>query len=193
MTRGAGGGTGRVRIISGTWKGRWIATPQGLHVRPTADRVKEAIFSKLQFRVPGSRVVDAFAGTGSLGIEALSRGAQSLVSIELDADSCTLIKQNLADLGADSRCSVIRADAARSETWDSLGGAADLILADPPYQGEIGSRFLEVAAEDRLRHGGVIVLEHDRSRTYPAPQGLRHVETRAYGSSAVSYFEKDEL
>ena len=99
-----------MRVITGTAKGIQLKTPEGMNTRPTADRVKEALFSIIQFEILGAKVLDLFGGTGQLGIEALSRGASSAVFVDHSEDACRIIRENLKRTGFSQRASVIRAD-----------------------------------------------------------------------------------
>ena len=99
-----------MRVIAGAERGITLKTPEGLRTRPTAERVKEGLFSAIQFEIPGTRVLDLFAGTGQLGIEALSRGARDAVFVDMGADACRLVRENLQRTGLTGRAQVVQAD-----------------------------------------------------------------------------------
>jgi 16S rRNA (guanine966-N2)-methyltransferase len=128
-----------MRIIAGRWRGRTLAAPPGDATRPTADRTREALFSMLTSRIgsfDGLRVADIFAGTGALGLEALSRGATSCVFVERDREAVATLKANIAKLGAEG--ADVRAQAAES----FAGGPFDMVFMDPPYGSSLGQKVL---------------------------------------------------
>jgi len=177
-----------VRIVAGRYRGQRLATLPGIAVRPTADRVKEALFSILGERVEGARVLDCFAGTGALGIEALSRGAARVVFVEEDREVLELLRRNLAHVGAGAEVRVYRGDALRPASWAGEAVPADVILADPPYHRDLAPRFLEAMAEaDALRGGGLLVVEHERG-VVPVHVAWQPVERRRYGDTVLSFF-----
>jgi len=177
-----------VRVVAGRYRGLRLATLPGLAVRPTADRVKEALFSILGERVDGARVLDCFAGTGALGIEALSRGAARVVFVEEDREALELLRRNLARVGAEAEVRVCRGDALRPASWVREAVPADVILADPPYHRDLVPRFLEAMAEaGALRGGGLLVVEHERG-VVPAHVAWQPVESRRYGDTVLSFF-----
>src|SRR5262249_26099116 len=132
----------RVRIVAGEWRGRVIAAPAGDAVRPTTDRVREAWMSIVQPWIPGARVIDLFAGSGALGLEALSRGAVSCDFVEASDKSLVALRANIAKLDAASRSTVHRSDALKYAS--SLGaGAYDVGFADPPYERGLAPALVE--------------------------------------------------
>lgn len=177
-----------VRVVAGRYRGRRLATRPGRELRPTGDRVKEALFSILGPRVEGALVVDAFAGTGALGIEALSRGAGRVVFVEEDPAALAILGKNL-DLLEDGGETLVRhADALRPDAWGAGVLPADVILADPPYHRGLARGFLDaLAGVDPLRTDGILALEHERE-VEPAHAGWRPVERRRYGDTALSFF-----
>jgi 16S rRNA (guanine966-N2)-methyltransferase len=169
-----------MRIVGGEWRGRTIKAPPGSSVRPTLDRVREAWMSIVQLALPGARVLDLFAGTGALGIEALSRGAESAEFVDSDSRSLTVLRANLESLGATARSTVTRADALAFV--ESLApDAYDVVFADPPYATDAGVQL----ARRWLRSpfSSVIGIEHARS--VAMPEGG---ETRRYGDSRVTFY-----
>lgn len=179
---------GSVRVVAGTYRGLRLATGAGEAVRPTADRVKEALFSILGSRIPGAAVLDCFAGTGALGIEALSRGAARVAFVETDAAALSLLRGNLSRLAGTPSAAVIAADAFRPETWGAGTLPVDVILADPPYRRGLGDRFLEALEPGAaLRPGGVLVLEHEKEAD-PANPRWRPADRRRYGDTVLSLY-----
>ncbi len=191
MPRAGGGRTG-VRVVAGRFRGLRLATPAGIEIRPTADRVKEALFSILGARVAGARVVDAFAGTGALGIEALSRGAAGVAFVERGRRPLALLEGNLARLGEGGEAArVVAMDALRPEAWPGGVLPADLVLADPPYRMGLGEAFLAaLAGVEALAPGGVLVLEHETG-TAPAHPSWQNVQRRVYGDTALSWYREE--
>lgn len=178
-----------MRIIAGSFKGRRIEAPDWEGLRPTSDKLRETLFNVLAPRIDGARVVDGFAGTGAVGIEALSRGAAHVTFVEQDARAARLIQVNLDRCGvAPERYAIIRATFQAPRQW---GNAApvDLVLLDPPYG------FLELdaalrAAELLLGPGGLLVVEHAARRGGPEVSGnLRRVRVLRSGDSALSFYE----
>ena len=172
-----------MRVIAGTWGGRRLQAPRGQSTRPTSDRVREALFSVLGGRVAGARVLDLYAGSGALGIEALSRGAGSAVFVDTAPAALRAIRANLEALGAD-------ADVRRADALRFLGGASadarqyDLVFLDPPYRlaGRLG-RELSEALPPVLAPGAVVVTESDR-RT-PLDIELPLHDERRYGDTLI--------
>jgi 16S rRNA (guanine966-N2)-methyltransferase len=169
-----------MRIVGGEWRGRIIKAPRGSLVRPTLDRVREAWMSIVQLSLPGASILDLFAGSGALGIEALSRGASSAEFIDSDLRSLAVLRANLAQLGAEARATVTRADALKFVA--SLPpGAYDVVFADPPYATDACVRLAERWLESPF--SGVLGIEHARSVVMP-PGG----DTRRYGDSGVTFY-----
>ena len=158
---GAKGAAGKLRIIGGVWRGRSIAVPPE-SVRPTSDRAREAVFNRLihgfadhVFRLPGAVVVDAFAGSGALGLEALSRGAARATFLERDSATAALIKANIATLGAEDRAAVIGADATAPPRATE---PCDLLLIDPPYgENVMTASLMGLARAGWLQPGALVV------------------------------------
>lgn len=160
VPRGPGSG---MRIIAGEWRGRRLSTPPGLSTRPTADRVRETLFNMLASRIgpfDGLRVADLFAGSGALGIEALSRGAAVALFVENDPKALPAIRANVAALGAQERVRILAGSALSLPAPDQ---PFDLIFADPPYAPGSGTRTVaSVAAAQWLAPGGWMAVETDR-------------------------------
>ena len=154
-----------MRVITGTARGRKLAEPKDMSVRPTTDMVKEAIFSVVQFDVPGRRVLDLFAGTGQLGIEALSRGAAECVFVDNSAASVALVKKNLEI--CKMQAPVIRADAL---AYLQGCGKFDLALIDPPYHAGLYDKVLQTLFSfDIINNGGIILVESMCGEPMPEP------------------------
>jgi 16S rRNA (guanine966-N2)-methyltransferase len=169
-----------VRVVAGDFRGRRLAAPRGVRTRPTADRVREALFSMLG-DVSGARVLDLYAGSGALGIEALSRGAHSAVFVERDPRAVAVIERNLASLGLEQR--VVRQDAVRF--LRSAEGMFDLVFCDPPY--DAASRLAGPLAEhlpERTAEGARIVTESDKRKPLEFPLPL--LTERTYGDTRIA-------
>ncbi|RPJ59814.1 MAG: 16S rRNA (guanine(966)-N(2))-methyltransferase RsmD [Acidobacteria bacterium] len=179
-----------MRIISGSLKGRRLKTPAWEGLRPTSDRLRETLFNILAPRVAGARVLDGYAGTGAVGLEAYSRGAAEVVFVERDERAATLIRENLRHCGVPQACAIMRADIGRLS--GSFARRFDLILLDPPYD----ERELEAAVERAaawLADDGLLVLEHARRRAAPlAAADLVRIRVVASGDSALSFYERRE-
>lgn len=181
-----------MRIIGGQARGRRIHTLKGMRLRPTADRVKEALFNILPPDFPGARVLDLFAGSGSLSLEALSRGAASVVLVESSRDAARLIDRNLKNLEFSDR----------AEIWVQPVNAAlrqlrarrmkfDLVFLDPPYdEGWVGKVLASIDEGRVLRTAGVVIAEHSRREPVAGRYGsLALGDQRAYGDTRLSFFE----
>jgi len=179
-----------VRVITGTARGRRLETLPGDATRPTSEKVKESLFSAIQFDIEGRRVLDLFAGSGQLGIEALSRGAAEAVFVEKRLDAVRLVKENLA------LCQL--QDKARVHAGDSLaylrsGEKFDLIFLDPPYGSDLLNQALEmIAAFDICRAHGIIVAESAADKVLPAmPAPYRLYREYRYGQIKLTVFHRD--
>ncbi len=180
-----------MRVIAGEAKGRRLLAPRGLGTRPTADRVREALFNILGPRVAGAAVLDLFAGSGAVGIEALSRGAARAVFVERDRAAVAALRANLARLGLGPRARVIARDA--EAALRDLGRQAtrfDLVFLDPPYAGDLAARTLvALGGGDHLASAGLVVVQHRTKAELPEVQGvLRRVRTRRFGGTTLTFF-----
>jgi 16S rRNA (guanine966-N2)-methyltransferase len=178
-----------VRIIAGERKGHTIFAPKGRDTRPTSDRVRENVFNIVAPWIGGARVLDLYAGSGAMGLEALSRGAAAAVFIEADAEAVRTIERNLDKLRL-TGATVVRAAATTGLAQETAAGRKyDLVLADPPYamtDYDTLARYLpRVLAED-----GLLVFESD-ARTEPELEGLAVRTSRKYGSTRVTVFEHE--
>jgi 16S rRNA (guanine(966)-N(2))-methyltransferase RsmD len=178
-----------LRIIAGSLKGRRLKTPTWEGVRPTSDKLRETLFNIIAQRVPDARVLDAYAGTGAIGIEAISRGAAQVTFVDRDPRALKLVAENLQRCGLADRYVIIRARLGH-ETPPSLASASvDLAVLDPPYD-EPDLAAAVSAAEPLLAPGGLLILEHARRR--PAPEragGLMRVRDVTSGDSALAFYE----
>ena len=179
-----------MRVIAGEHKGRRLAAPTWPGLRPTSDRLKETVFAILAPRLEGARVLDGFAGSGALGIEALSRGAASVVFIELDSRAAGLIERNLAHCRITDGYVMMRAEFTRALRQLPADRRFDLALLDPPYDLADLASMVEAAA-GRMAPGGVLVLEHASRREAPARAGsfaaVRQVKA---GDSTVTFYRE---
>ncbi len=155
-----------MRIITGTAKGKTLLTPKGMDVRPTTEKVKEAIFSMIQFDLDGTYVLDLFGGTGQLALEALSRGASGAVITDNSRESVDIIRQNISSTKMTDRCSVIRSDSSLFIKRYSSGRKFNVVFIDPPYDSGLVHESLRLISEhDICSYNPVIVCETD---THPA-------------------------
>ena len=181
-----------MRVITGKARGIQLKTPNGLLTRPTADRVKEALFSIIRFDVPGARVLDLFGGTGQLGIEALSQGAEHAVFTDARQEACKLIEENLRRTKLTAEARVVRCD--YLEYLNRCRETFDIIFLDPPY----AEVFLETALKriteiDILRSGGIIVAERPLGKELSfAPAGYTRSKDYKYGKTLLTIYRKED-
>lgn len=184
-----------MRIISGSARGRTLVSPKHEGLRPTSDRVKESLFNILTVRLgslSGVRVLDLFAGTGNLGIEALSRGAESAIFIDESRESVLLINKNLQLTGFMDRGTVIQKNvvAALKHLEDVVKFPFGLVFLDPPYRMNLASQVIEcLSGSALLDTGNLIVAETSRREDLPQHIGrLEQIDRRVYGDTAISFF-----
>jgi len=179
-----------MRVITGKARGVVLKTPEGMATRPTADRVKEAIFNIIQFDVPTSRVLDLFGGTGQLGIEALSRDAKFAVFVDEREDACRLIRENLKRTKFESLARVIRSD--YMAFLRSCKDKFDIILLDPPYAEVFLENSLKMITEiDILQSGGIIVTERPVGKELPWDfPGFERSKDYKYGKTLITIYKK---
>jgi 16S rRNA (guanine(966)-N(2))-methyltransferase RsmD len=176
----------QIRIIAGSLKGRRIAGPEWTGLRPTSDRLRESLFNVLAGTVVGARVLDGFAGTGAIGIEALSRGAAHVTFVEQDPRALDLIGENLTRCGVTGGYTVLGADVATAR----LPAAFDLVFLDPPYT--VAPDDAVEAAARVMAPGGRLVIEHaTRSVASAAIAGLTRTRTLTAGDSALSFYRRE--
>jgi 16S rRNA (guanine(966)-N(2))-methyltransferase RsmD len=182
-----------MRVIGGAAKGRRLSVPKGRAVRPTAARVKESLFNILPRDFSGMKVLDLYAGTGNLSIEALSRGADHALLVDASARSALTIKENLRRLGFAAQSAVWVAPVARSlRSLARRNESFDFIFLDPPYEQGLAGRSLEIIARCRLlRETGTLIAEHSaREKLKPAYDSLRLHDQRRYGDTLLSFYER---
>lgn len=179
-----------MRIVSGLYRGRRIEAPKGRMVRPTTDKVRGAIFNVLQSQglIDGAVCLDLFCGTGGMGLEALSRGAQFCTFVDSARDSLAVTRSNIASLGAEGLSRVIAADALKLAVRTDISAPADLVFLDPPYE-----RGLLVPALERLHAGGwlaegaTVVCEAEKRYDGAFPDFLTQQDDRRYGEVRVFF------
>lgn len=181
-----------MRVIAGKARGIALKTPEGIKTRPTTDKVKEALFSILQFELPGARVLDLFGGTGQLGIEALSRDADSVVFVDAREEACRLIRENLKRTHFEAQAQVLRRD-----YLDYLNHCRDsfrIILLDPPYAEVYLENALNRIVEiDILQSGGIIVAERPLGKELPPDiPGYTRSRDYKYGKILLTLYRKQE-
>lgn len=175
-----------MRVITGTARGRVLKTLEGENVRPTTERVKEALFSIIQFDVEGRRVLDLFAGSGQLGIEALSRGAVSAVFTDSDKDAIAIVKTNLEATGLGGKAAVLQTDA--FSFLQTTGLVFDVVFLDPPYGTGLLQKALPLAAE-KMAPGGVIICEAPFVERLPDTAGTFKIhKVYRYGKTAIAIY-----
>ena len=180
-----------MRIISGSARGRRLKEPVGLEIRPTSDMVKESIFNIIQFDIEGRRVLDLFAGTGQMGIEALSRGAKSAAFVDSGSDAIKLIHNNLKLCAFSESAAVYRRDAMKF--LESRDEAYDLIFIDPPYDtGLVSAAIEKIIRFDKLSVNGIIICETRAEQLLPAvsPPYLLHKSYR-YGGVKITRYTRE--
>lgn len=182
-----------MRIVGGDFRGRPLATPRGDATRPTTDRTREAVFNVLAHRfgerLHGARVLDLFAGTGALGLEALSRGAAYAVFIEEGVEGRGLIRANVEAFGLTGRTKIFRRDATRLGEAGTLGPFG-LVFADPPYGKGLGERALRSAREGCwLAPGALCVVEEAASASFEPGEGFSVIDQRSYGDTVIRFVE----
>ncbi len=180
---------GSLSITGGTLRSRHVRVPRGRTVRPTAARAKEALFSILQPRLSGARVLDLFAGTGSLGFEALSRGAAFVTFVEIDRVVAAQLRDTARELGVAERAEILLGDVNRATV--RLRDHYDLVFADPPYaQPPPTAAFDALATSGRIDDGSHIVYEHSARATAPTFARLILRRTERYGETAFAFYQK---
>ncbi|MGN0806774.1 MAG: 16S rRNA (guanine(966)-N(2))-methyltransferase RsmD [Candidatus Coproplasma sp.] len=179
-----------MRIISGRHRGRKLAEFTAEGIRPTSDRAKESLFNIISSKIVGATVLDLFCGSGSLGLECVSRGADKVFFNDKSASSVAVLKKNIALLKEESRCSVSVSD--YRDYLNRCGEKFDIIFLDPPYAEEFGAPALKIIAErGLLREGGVGIYERDRSFAGEIA-GLGKVDERKYGKAYLTFFKAEK-
>jgi 16S rRNA (guanine966-N2)-methyltransferase len=182
-----------MRIIGGEFRGRKIKQPPFEAVRPTKDQVREAVFNVIAEKVPGSKVLDIFAGSGAYGLEALSRGAEECVFVEKRSQCSRVITENIRLLGIVERTKIKTKDALKTlELFGKNGERFDLIFSDPPYNKGMGKKTLIMVSHyDILKPAGLLIIEHHRSESIPEVEGNVSIfKQKTYGDISISVFLK---
>ena len=182
-----------MRIVGGESRGRPLCAPAGDATRPTADRIRQSLFDRLGQRCDGLAVLDLYAGTGALALEALSRGATRAVLVEQARPALVAIEKNIATLGYSDRCRLVRDDVTRALTsLAARGETFDLVFSDPPYALRAAQSTLDLLASHGLLAAGArVVLERDkREAAATPPAGVALVDERSYGDTSVDLFER---
>jgi 16S rRNA (guanine966-N2)-methyltransferase len=184
-----------VRIISGKFKGHQLVSFQADHIRPTTDRVKETLFNKLMFQMEGARVLDLFCGTGNLGLEALSRGAQSCLFVEKSPKSIQITRQNLEKLKVPtSDFRIITMDALQFlKTYE--GPAFDIVFADPPFTQKLAHSVMQNASQSKvISQTTIMAIESEKKEQIEdLYSDLKRFDAREFGDKILSFFAKKEL
>jgi 16S rRNA (guanine966-N2)-methyltransferase len=182
-----------MRVISGKYRGRRLLGPSGKELRPTGDRLKESLFNILRARIAGVVVLDAFGGTGAIGIEALSRGAREVAFIEKSISACRLIRKNIGICGIQSGYRILQQDIFTSlRLLARQGFKADILFFDPPYDWEPYRDLLETTFKHQLAaQPSCIVIEHHRKTELPeSGAGYRRFRVVRQGDHCLSFYEE---
>ena len=180
-----------MRIVAGSARGRPLQGPKGKHIRPTADRVRETIFNVLGQWTEGLAVLDLYAGTGALALEALSRGAARAVLVDQDREALSLCRANAEALGFKDQARIVALPVARAvEVLGKSKESFDLVFADPPYAARVVFDVLEqVKRNGLLTPEGTLVVEHDKREEAPeSHEGLARIDQRKFGDTIVSMY-----
>lgn len=178
-----------MRIIAGDARGRTIDAPSGIHTRPTLDRVRENLFNMIQSDVFGAHVLDLFAGSGALSLEALSRGADSAVLADIDRNACAVQKKNIEALRYQDRTRQFRCDwHTAAEKLQEEGYRFDLVFLDPPYSmldmRDVFSRLIPLIGPDTL-----LILEHEAGKKPDVPENFTAVKDRSWGFCGITIYQ----
>ena len=182
-----------MRVIAGSHKGRRLQPPTGLDLRPTSDRVREALFSILSPHINKARVLDLYAGTGAVGLEALSRGAEYVVFVEQNRESLHLLRENVKRCLNPPEAIVIACDVAQVFQHPEFvrRGPYDIVFADPPYDDvEMTTVLSKIGTQVPFASGGKVILEHRTKTSFSQQVGtLRQVRQASYGDTTLTFFE----
>ena len=179
-----------MRVITGTARGRKLIEPSNYDIRPTTGKVKESMFNIIQFQIPGSRVLDLFAGTGQLGIEALSRGAEEAIFVDTSPEAVKIVRENLKNTGFLDKSRVVRTD---SLMYLKSGEKFDIVFMDPPYSGDTLKTALNMAVRfDILKENGIIICESERKTELEDPENGKYLRREyVYGRVKLTLFTKN--
>ena len=183
-----------MRVIAGTQKGRRLKAPTGNRLRPTSDRVREALFSILTGRIPDSKVLDLCCGTGTVGLEAISRGAAEVVFVDHHQDSLLVLRENLKRCGNPPEATVLESDAWKIAREPQFLHYApfDIIFVDPPYQHQRMEQLLcAVGTKQIITQDGMMIVEHFWKTSLPAEVGcLQQIRQARYGDTVLTFFQQ---
>ncbi|MBN2565550.1 MAG: 16S rRNA (guanine(966)-N(2))-methyltransferase RsmD [Candidatus Eisenbacteria bacterium] len=180
-----------MRVIAGRLRGATLRVPRKGSVRPTYDRVRESVFAILEPFLPGVAVLDLFAGSGSLGIESLSRGCAFASFVENDREALAAVADNVDRLGLSGQCRILRRDALAALAGRVPGSPFGVVFVDPPYASGLGLRSVNILGScDILADSAIVVVEHDARDELPERAGrLLRFRTKTYGTTAVDFYE----
>lgn len=182
-----------MRIIAGSLRGRRLRAPDGLATRPTSDRVREALFNIIAARVPGARFLDVCAGTGAVGLEAISRGAEEAVFVEQSRRALEQLESNIEQLGVGGSTRIVGKEAvAALRSLASREEQFDIVYVDPPYDAELYRPILRLLGVSALvAPDGLVVVERHTRHDLPLEVGdLRHYRDERYGESSLAFYER---
>ena len=182
-----------MRIIAGTAKNKSIKCRKGTETRPTLDRVKEALFSKIQPYVEDCSILDLFSGTGNIALEAISRGAKRAIMIEKDQEALKIIIENVNSLGFESKCRAYKNEVSRAiEILGRKGEKFDIIFMDPPYRENVCTEVIKkIEKNGILADGGLIICEHHlHERLDQEIKGYKKVDEKSYGKKTLTFYTK---
>ncbi len=176
-----------MRIITGEFGSRRIVAPKGTDTRPTLEQRRESLFNILQSDVADARVLDLFAGSGALGLEALSRGASFAVFCDVSREAAQAVRTNIKSLGLEARAEVLQMDWAAAASQLASGQAFDLIFLDPPYGMDYAPLVSHVLQLGLLANDGLMTVERDKKVSYPLPPGYRLQRTKDYRDTRIDF------
>lgn len=185
-----------VRIVGGSHSGRVLRAPSGAQTRPTSEKVREALFNILSHQIgsiEGDQVLDLFAGSGALGIEALSRGAAHATFVDAGKPALVAVRNNLRELGLEGRASVLAGDAVALAARHTPAAPYRLVFVDPPYKSDLAVRAVLALPSERLAPDALVVIEHDRRNAPPDALGsLLRTDLRRYGDTLISFYASQQ-
>ena len=181
-----------MRIVGGEFRSRTLAAPEGVNTRPTSDKVREALFNILQARVFGARVLDLYAGSGAISLEAVSRGAAFALMNDMSRDACRVIRKNIAALGCENRVRLLSlTDEAAVRQLAHTEEPFTLCFLDPPYRMNAVPVAESILNAGLLTPDALLIIEHAKETPPCTPRGMRSVSQRQYGGTGLSFFEPD--
>lgn len=181
-----------MRIIGGEARSRTLIAPKGMETRPTLDQVRESLFNILQMRIEGAKVLDLYAGSGALALEALSRGAESAVLCDMSREACSVIRRNIDSLHYQERATLYQTEDKRAlDLLEKSGIKFDLIFLDPPYRMDTSVTIDLIVDKNLLAPGGLIIVEHDE-KMMPNPKKITCIDRRKYRATNLSFYGRDD-